>query len=155
MEHVREALRQVVEGSDFQPASEMLKTVKAADAVRVLPLLPYSLATNVAHADIWNRVWLARLEGGEKFNPFPDFPPVEPEQWEETKQSFLRNLGRAYEIACAEPLVHKCRSDASAAKLLLTIATHTAYHVGQMRLLKRALWLSRRTPGETNAPEPD
>lgn len=150
MEHVREALRQVVEGSDFQPASEMLKTVKGADAVRVLPFLPYSLATNVAHADIWNRVWLTRLEGAAKVNPFPDFPVVAESEWEGIRGSFLANLDRAYALASTEPFVHGCRTDATAERLLLTIATHTAYHVGQMRLLKRALWLSKRKPGEAN-----
>lgn len=141
---VQEALRQVVQGEDFQPASQLLKTVRAADATKRLPGMPYSLATNVEHADIWNRLWLGQLEGKKRFNPFPDFPVVDESEWSRTRDQFLANLERAYEIACAEPFEHRCRSDASAVKVLLKIAVHSAYHVGQMRLLKRALWLSKR-----------
>jgi hypothetical protein len=122
----------------------MLKSVKAEAAVRVLPLMPYSLATNVAHADIWNRLWLAKLEGKPKFNPWPDFPKVAEEEWPGVRDGFLENLNRAYEIACSEPFTHNCRTDKTASKTLLKIAVHSAYHVGQMRLIKRALWLSRK-----------
>ena len=139
MEYVQEALRQVVEGDDFESAKSLLKTVKAADAVKVLRGMPYSLATNVAHADIWNRLWLARLEGKPKFNPFPDFPAVDEKDWPAVRAAFVDNLNRAHEIASAEPFVHKCKSDESARKILLKIAVHSAYHLGQIKLLKRAL----------------
>lgn len=139
MEHVREALRQVIEGDDFESATSLLKNVKPDQAVRVVEGLPYSLATNVAHADIWNRLWLARLEGKKKFNPFPDFPVVTEKNWPKVKDQFIENLERAYEIACAEPFEHHCKTDDSAAKTLLKIAVHTSYHLGQIKLLKRAL----------------
>lgn len=139
MQYVREALRQVVEGADFESPAALLKSVKAEAAVRVVSGLPYSLATNVAHADIWNRQWLARLEGKPKFNPFPDFPVVAAEEWAGVREAFVGNLDRAYEIACAEPFVHSCPSDATAAKTLLKIAVHSAYHLGQIKLLKRAI----------------
>jgi len=136
---IREALRQVVEGADFSPPAKLLSNVKGEQAAKIMPGLPYSLATNVAHTDIWNRLWLARLEGQPKFNPFPDFPPVPAEAWKETRDRFLVNLNRAYEISCAEPFSHRCASDEVAHRLLLKIAVHTAYHVGQFALLKRAL----------------
>lgn len=139
MYHIREALRQVVEGEDYQSPRELLSKVKAADAVRLVPGLPYSLATNVAHADIWNRVWLASLEGNPKVNPFPDFPVISEEDWPRVRDEFLANLDRALAIARAEPFVHCCRNSESAEKKLLKIAVHSAYHIGQMTLLKRAL----------------
>ena len=139
LEYVREALRQIIEGDDFEPGKVLLKNVKAEAAVRVVKGLPYSLATNVAHADIWNRLWLTRLEGEKKFNPFPDFPVVSEKEWPEVRASFLQNLNRAYEIACAEPFEHHCKTDAAAVKVLLKIAVHTSYHLGQIKLLKRAL----------------
>ena len=148
MDAIREALRQVVEGDDFDTPSATLKTVKAADAVKVLPGMPYSLATNVAHADIWNRLWLARLEGNPKFNPFPDFPEVHEEDWPGIRTAFVDNLNRAYEIACSEPFVHHCKDDPSAKKTLLKVALHSAYHLGQMRLLKRALKEARVADGK-------
>ena len=143
MEHVREALRQVIEGDDFDSPATLLKNIKAEAAVRVVPGFPYSLATNVAHTDIWNALWLTRLEGQPKFNPFPDFPEVSEEDWPKVRSAFLANLNRAYEIACAEPFEHSCKTDATATKLLLKIAVHTSYHLGQIKLLKRALRASK------------
>ena len=143
MQDIREALRQVLEGDDFETAETVLKNVKPEAAVKVVPGLPYSLATNVAHADIWNHVWLSRLEGGPKVNPFPDFPAIEAKDWSAVRQSFIQNLNRAYEIACSEPFVHHCKNDQSARKTLLKIAVHSAYHLGQFKLLKRALKVKR------------
>ena|SRR2546421_4309073 len=149
MEHVQEILRQVIQGEDFESPATMLKSVKAEAATRILPGFPYSLATNVAHADIWNRLWLARLEGTPKFNPFPDFPPQSEKDWPKVRDQFLANFERAYAIACAEPFVHKCRTDAIAEKTLLKIAVHTSYHLGQIKLLKRALRAtSRKSTGD-------
>jgi hypothetical protein len=143
LEYVQEALRQVVNGADFEPAKSLLKTVKPEGAVRVVEGLPYSLATNVAHADIWNRVWLASLEGKRKFNPFPDFPVVKEKDWPKVRDQFIANIDRAYEIACAKPFEHHCRSDETAVRNLLKIAVHTSYHLGQIKLLKRVLRGSR------------
>lgn len=139
MNTIQEALRQVVEGEDFESAAAMLKVVKAEAATKILPGMPYSLATNVAHADIWNRVWLARLEGEPKLNPFPDFPIITPEDWPNIRASFLKTLTRAYEIATNEPFFHHCKTEESGQKTLLKIAVHSAYHLGQIKLLKRAL----------------
>jgi hypothetical protein len=138
MEHIREALRQVIEGADFDSPRTLLKTVKADAAVRIAPGLPYSIATNVAHADIWNRQWVGRLDGKPKTNPFPDFPVVKEKDWPKVRDSFLATLERAYEIACAEPFEHACKTDESAERALLKVAVHTAYHLGQIKLLKRA-----------------
>jgi hypothetical protein len=142
---VREAMRQVVKGDDFEPATKLLQNVKPDAAVKVVAGLPYSLATNVAHADIWNRVWLARLEGNRRFNPFPDFPVVKEKDWVKVRDSFLKNLERAYEISCSEPFEHHCKTDDMAAKTLLKIAVHTSYHLGQFKLIKRALRSSAKS----------
>jgi len=139
MEAIREALRQVLEGADFESPATLLKSVKPNQAAAIANGLPYSIATNVAHADIWNRLWLARLEGKPKFNPFPDFPLIDEKDWPKLSKQFVANVERAYKIACAEPFKHKCKSDDVAQKTLLKIAVHTAYHLGQIKLLKRAL----------------
>ena len=148
MQHVREALRQVIEGADFEPPEKLLGNIKPEEAAQVLPGLPYSIATNVAHTDIWNRQWLSRLEGTHNEKPWPDFPVIPAEQWPETRDRFLSNLNRAYQIACSEPFQHHCRTDESASRALLQIAVHTAYHIGQMKLLKRALSHRRRKSAE-------
>ena len=139
MNTIQEALRQVLEGEDFEAGLAVVKSVKAEVAVKRLPGLPYSIATNVAHTDIWNRLWLAKLEGKPRFKPFPDFPVVSKEDWPAVRGAFVQNLSRAYEIACAEPFVHSCDDDDAAHKTLLKIGVHSAYHIGQIVLLKRAL----------------
>jgi len=139
MEHIQEVLRQVIEGADFDSPATLLRNVKADAAVRIVPGMPYSLATNVAHCDIWNRAWLARLEGKPKFNPFPDFPVVAEKDWPKVRTQFLANLDRAYKIASAKQFKHHCKTDESAEGALIKIAVHTSYHLGQIKLLKRAL----------------
>jgi hypothetical protein len=139
MSEAAEALRQVIEGEDFKAPSQMVSRVTAVQACRVLPGLPYSIATNVAHADVWNRLWLTRLLREPKFNPFPDFPKVEEVDWPRVRSSFLSSLEKAHGIATAEPFQHHCKSDEDAEVLLLRIAVHTSYHLGQIYLLKRAL----------------
>jgi hypothetical protein len=142
MDDVREALRQLIEGNDFTLPAKIVRGLKAEAACRVLPGMPYSIATNVDHCDIWNRAWLASLEGLPKVNPFPDFRKVEPAEWPKVRDEFVKNLMRAQAIALAEPFIHHSRTEETAKKVLLMITIHTAYHIGQIALLKRALRLS-------------
>lgn len=139
METLREAIRQVLEGTDFDPADKVLGNLTPEQATTKLPGWPYSIATNVAHTDHWQCIWLARLEGAKRPKSFPDFPEVSPEQWLEVRDRFLTNFQRASAIANAEPFVHQLKSDEVAVKILLEIAVHNAYHIGQMKLLKRLL----------------
>jgi hypothetical protein len=139
METLREAIRQVLEGTDFDPPDKVLGNLTPEQATTKLPGWPYSIATNVAHTDHWQRIWLARLEGTKRRKSFPDFPGVSPEEWPEVRDRFLTNFQRALEIANAEPFVHRMKSNEVAVKILLEIAVHNAYHVGQMKLLKRLL----------------
>lgn len=137
MQYVIEVLEQVVSGRDFDTPEALLRSVKPDVAAMVVPGSPYSIATNVAHADIWNLVWLAKLEGKPRLNPFPDFPVIPAEDWKTVRKQFLENLDSAIEIASRKPFTHAMKSDESAAKTLLQIAVHTAYHLGQVKLLKR------------------
>ena len=127
-----EALNQLIEGRDFDPPGRLLSTVKPDAAVRIPPGAPYSIATNVAHADIWQCVWLAQVEGLPSLKPFPDFPSVTASEWPSVRARFLTNLARARELASTDPGV---KDEAT----LLRIAVHGAYHLGQVKLLKRML----------------
>lgn len=146
MEEVREAIRQLTEGADFNPPSKVLGSLSGKSACQLLPGVPYSIATNVAHAEIWNRLWLNRLTGGPRFNPYPDFPAVPEEEWEGVRDTFLAGLDKASACANAEPFVYSCRSASDARRLLLKIAIHTSYHLGQVVLLKRMLRMRSRVP---------
>jgi len=47
------------------------------------------------------------------------------------------------DIAASEPFEHRMKSDAEAIHMLVQIAVHGAYHLGQINLLKRELRLER------------
>jgi len=136
---VAETLRQVIEGMDFQPPAKLVK-MKAERACMQPSGAPYSIATNVWHCDYWNRLWLARITGEKRpaKNIWAEDWQVPTEQeWEETRARFIANLDRAWEIAKSHPFSHKMKSDEDAVKALNQIAVHTAYHLGQVMLLKR------------------
>lgn len=138
-ETIAETLRQIIDGEDFNPPAKMLK-ISAKRACTIPTGVPYSIATNVWHADYWNRLWLARLRGEaiKSKNIWADdwYVPSEKE-WSETRDRFLSNLVGARELALAKPFRHAMDSDAKALDRLHRIAAHTAYHVGQIALLKR------------------
>lgn len=138
-EAVAEALHQLIEGYDFAPPKRLVN-VKADLACRVPPGSPYSIATNTWHCDFWNRIWLARLQGTKRpsGNIYKDdWHEPSLEEWPETKERFLANILKAHEIATAEPFQHAMNDDAKAVKTLCQIAVHTAYHLGQIAMIKR------------------
>jgi hypothetical protein len=143
MIQVAEALRQVVEGDDFATPRGLLRTIKAETAVAVPTGAPYSIATNVAHAQIWQELWLCRLRG----EPLPkivmgqDFPEVSAKEWPDIRKAFVEGMEEAYAIACRDPFVHGAKDDETAIRTLLKISNHGAYHIGQVALLKRMLRL--------------
>jgi hypothetical protein len=134
-----EAMRQVREGRDFQMPSKILSRIPASEACRVVPGLGYSLATYVLHTDFWQIVWLNRLTGKRAPSFMKDWRVAEEHEWAEIRTSFLEHLDEAIALAEAEPFLHSMKSDAKAVEVLLQIAVHDAYHVGQFVLVKRAL----------------
>lgn len=141
-ETAAEALRQVRDGRDFQVPAKVLARIPANDACRVLPEFGRSLATYVLHTDFWQVVWLNRLRGLRAPSMLADWREATPDQWPAIRKQFLTNLDAAVALAEAKPFQHKMKDDATAVKILLELALHDAYHVGQFVLLKRAL---RRT----------
>ncbi|MCC7433081.1 MAG: DinB family protein [Methanoregulaceae archaeon] len=137
MMHAHEALIQVREGRDFPPPRQILNRVKPDDACRLVPFVSRSLAELVWHTDFWQQIWLARLEGSRARSITEDWYRPGPEEWEATRDRFLLNLDRAVEIA--ETGQHRMKSDEIAERVLLQIAVHNTYHVGQWVLVKRAL----------------
>src|SRR5205814_2169657 len=104
-----ETLRQVVLGRDFEPASSMLKSVSNDKAVRVPSGCPYSIATNVAHAEQWQRSWLHKVKGLPPFDVWKDakdFPLIEADQWPAVRDGFIDGLHQALQIAEASPFNH-------------------------------------------------
>lgn len=134
-----EALHQVWIGADFPPAASILRNVKVVDAAAIPPGFKYSLLTLVEHTDFWQRIWLARLIGSKRPDMTKDWRVPDVLEWPEVRQRFLENFERALAVACAEPFVHRLKSDDEACRVLIQIAVHNAYHVGQFVLVKRAV----------------
>ena len=146
-EAVTETLRQVVQGKDFEPASKLLASLTNEQAVKVPAGCPYSIATNVAHAEQWQRSWLHQLKGLPPFKVWTDakdFPAVKAAQWPAVRKRFIKGLEDALAIAESKPFKHNLRDDAAAIRKLNQIAVHGAYHIGQVKLLKRILWATRK-----------
>ena len=129
-----ESLRQILEGEDFSPPAELLRPINAVTAVQIPPRCPYSIATNVKHALLWQDLWLAKLRGEKPPTVVAgqDFPEVAEAEWPEVRKAFVDGLNEALEIA-------KGDNDEAAIKTLYKIGNHGAYHLGQIQLLKRIL----------------
>ena len=149
MNPISEGLRQVIEGEDYPAPKSVISRVKACDAVCVPPGFMYSLATLVEHTDLWNRAWLARILGEPSVNVRKDWMIPSERQWPEVRERFLATLDRAYVVASAEPFVHCMETEEMALFRVNRIATHTAYHLGQFVLVKRAV-RSFRKAGDDN-----
>jgi uncharacterized damage-inducible protein DinB len=134
---VAEALRQVLEGEDFYGPRPATSRVKQETANLDLPLSPYSIATNAEHTVFWNKIWLARLNDTKRPDMKKDWRVPEPEEWDRIRKELATTVEEAHKIASSRPFKHKMKSDEAACKTLLAIAVHTAYHLGQISILKR------------------
>ena len=134
-----EALRQVWEGADFPAPKSVLSNVKAEDAEMVPKGFKYSLITLVEHCNLWNGIWVGRLVDRKRPDMTKDWRVPKASEWPEVRRNFIEVLEEALEIAESKPFRHKMQSNEAAVKTLLNIAVHTAYHVGQFVLVKRAV----------------
>jgi hypothetical protein len=134
---VAEALRQVLEGDDFAGPRAMTRGVSETTAARQNEDAPYSILINAEHALFWNRIWLARLEGSKRPNMLEDWRTPAPQEWKRIRTELTESVERAFRIASAKPFMHGMKSEDAACRTLLAIAVHTAYHLGQINLLKR------------------
>lgn len=134
-----EALRQVWLGRDFPPPKQVLSNVNAEDAAKIPPGFKYSLLTLVEHCNLWNGIWLGRLVDRKRPDMTKDWRVPKPSEWQEVRQRFIDGMEEALSIAEAKPFRHKMKSKEAAVEALLQISVHTAYHVGQFVLVKRAI----------------
>lgn len=131
---------QLIGGYDIPTPAGMLR-LRAETAAQTPGTAPYSLLTNLAHANLWQSLWLKKLAG----EPRPpsmevwanDFREPDPSEWKSLRAAFLDGLAEARRIAASEPFEHRLPTDAEAVETLIRIAVHGAYHCGQMNLLKR------------------
>ena len=139
-EVIVETFRQIIEGADI-PVARTLLNITAERAAEKPPDMPYSILTNLAHANFWQEIWLDRLEGKRARNFLEDWKTPPAEEWHTVRAQVLGGLDKAVLIAKSEPFGHKMKSDSAAFKTLIQIAIHDAYHLGQINLIKRHMRL--------------
>lgn len=126
---------QIIGGLDIPEPAKMLRISGKAASNRI-ENLPYSLITNLEHAVLWQDIWLDQLAGKPKMPSMQvwkgDWQVPSERSWQSVRESFLSGLEAARNIAKTEELTPE-RVD-----LLLRIAIHASYHLGQMNLLKRS-----------------
>lgn len=136
MHPVARMLQQVLEGWDIPTPGGTLR-VKEEDAMRLVPGSPYSVATNLAHACRWQRLWLGNLGIG----PGQDWHQVcredfrEPLQgeWAACRKEFLDGLQAAHDFAREKG----DELDSKSLDTLMKIAIHASYHLGQCNALRK------------------
>ena len=134
-------------GGEFVPPARMLGDLTEAQALAVPPGSPYSIAVLVAHMGYWQNRNIERACGLKE--PRPEhlddtFPTVQPGEWAALRENFLTGLE-----VCAEMAVQfgggasPDREDADMAfDLAMCPAFHSAYHYGQIAMLRQiqGLW---------------
>lgn len=133
MKGIAESLRLLREGQDIVAPASVFRLSAHRACTRVHGA-PYSVADNIAHAELWQRHWLAKLGRGDSpqlrgWNW--DWPTVPAAEWPEVRRRFLEGLDSAIEIAEEGNPDHEF--------VLNQILIHDTYHVGQCVLLKRML----------------
>lgn len=88
----------------------------------------------------WQDVWLRKIKGAPRPSFLEDWKQPEATQFPAIRSAFLAGFEEACDRARSNPSEEE-------AKTLLYIAIHDAYHLGQIKLLKRALTASRKSPG--------
>jgi DinB superfamily len=128
---------------DFASPRSILEGISAVRATQEINCLPYTIAEVLAHANANLRFNLVLLREGLEA-PLEDWPKVTQNEWEALKAEFLENLNAlsslAHQVDLAR-IVYPATGTEPAwtvgYKLAASVAKHTAYHLGQIALMKR------------------
>jgi hypothetical protein len=134
------------------PPSHVLEGVDDQLAHRRIPGTPHSIYEEVWHLAFWMEISLDWIDG--KLTPYPEhasdgFPGAPLEPWTALRERFLNGLARAAAIAgnpaqMDAPIVCLSRVPGEqrampARDQIEGIATHNAYHLGRVVLLRQLL----------------
>ncbi|MBZ9749250.1 damage-inducible protein DinB [Deinococcus sp. HMF7620] len=120
-------------GAAFASAADLLAGLTFAEATRPVPGVPYTLAEVLSHLSITQRASLDLASGRAQAWPenlavWPDTPPTEAE--------FGALLAELH-AGLAEAQVLAGDPSSRARDVLTDLAVHSAYHWGQVALLRR------------------
>jgi hypothetical protein len=140
---VDEALKHIAEGRDFDSLSDAIMDLTPEQATTVPTGCPYSIATVVFHMWFWQDRWLKQI-ADVHCEPFKgddsDFPSIAIGDWVKTRDNFFAGYQKLRETAPHTSIFEKPTQFGDTVEvLLLRSALHTAYHVGQIVLLRRLL----------------
>jgi uncharacterized damage-inducible protein DinB len=139
--HLAAVFDQILDGWDI-PKPEATLKVSEDDAYTDFEPIPYTLATNLHHAVLWQRFWLNKLAGGRRKSGMQewknDWRVPDRTEFRALRAEFLEGLAQARQIAASDPLEHSLPTDDEAIETLIQIAVHGAYHLGQINLIKRS-----------------
>lgn len=140
---VQEALKQIAEGKDFDSLADALMDLSPEQATTPPPGCPYSIATVVFHMWFWQDRWLKQI-ADIHCEPFhaddSDFPTIQADAWQMTRDEFFAGYVKLRERATHVAVFEKTTQFGDTVEgLLLRSAIHTAYHVGQVVLLRRLI----------------
>lgn len=139
----------ILDGSEFDPPFRLLSDLSPEQALAVPPGAPYSIAQQVAHAVFWQDTFLSRLGHGEApprgSGANGDWPSVTPEGWPDLVRRFLGGL------AAAEGVTNY---DSISGDVLVGLALHDMYYLGQIALLRQLAGLWPPIGGDDTWEEP-
>ncbi len=151
-EAIAEAVRQMIDGEDYTPLERLIEDLSPDEAVRKPAGSPYSIATIAWHTWFWNNVWIVRIKqdagAGEGFTDDGKWPDIAAEDWPDTRDRLLESLRRTCELAASAEPAAKTWREQTVGGNLLQIAIHSAYHIGQIALLRQELGLWPPRGGE-------
>ena len=128
---------------EFCHPREILAGISAADACRRIDGLPYSIAGLLAHMQWWQERRLHLALGGA-WTPFElqvdDWPAVSEGEWDRLCGDFLATLDHMAELTVdSVRMAEIIFEDRTVGEMLVSHATHNAYHLGQIVLFRRQM----------------
>ncbi len=135
---------QIISGEDIPKIGFLLGRLTPDQAALQLEGMPYSILTNLAHADLWQVIWMNRILGLKRPSFREDWRVPPAEEFLVVRESFLTNLAKARDLAAAWPIDHKMKSGDAVLHTLGSLAIHTSYHIGQIKLMARAIELQEK-----------
>ncbi len=151
-EVVAEALRQMIDGDDIATADWLCADLAPDAAARRPGGSPYSMATIVWHTWFWVNAWNTWIRGdGDPFgghDPDASWPEVAEADWPLVRDRLGAALHEASRLAAAADPDRVNASGRTTGQCLLQITVHTAYHFGQMALIRQELGLWPPPGGE-------
>jgi hypothetical protein len=128
---------------DFASPRSILEGISAVQATQEINGLPYTIAEVLAHTNINLRFNLILLKDGFETSQ-DNWPKVKSSDWEALKTEFLENLDTlshlAYTLDLSTTVYPATKTEPTwtvGYKLATSVAKHTAYHLGQIALMKR------------------